>query len=218
MSTADGSVTVAIPDMQVTYHSKHGAIQESMHVFIEAGLKPLLHQHQPLHIFEMGFGTGLNALLTMIEAEKQQQRIYYETVEAWPLEKELVDQLNYSEQYPDWQAKFSALHAAPWGQSIELTPYFTIRKNNVSLINYSTDQQNHLIYYDAFAPGAQPDLWTVDTFRHLFNMLQEGGVLVTYCSKGDVRRAMQAAGFTIEKIPGPPGKREMVRAKKSRQQ
>lgn len=214
--TADGSVTIAIPQLNVTYHSKHGAIQESMHVFIEAGLKPLLNQQETINLFEMGFGTGLNALLTLIEAEKHQQKINYQTVEAFPLEKEIVAGLNYCEQLHQPQLKplFEQLHASPWNQSINLTPWFTLQKDHTTLFNLSTAQLFNLIYYDAFAPNAQPELWTVDAFTQLFNMLTAGGILVTYCSKGDVRRAMQAAGFSIEKIPGPPGKREMVRARK----
>lgn len=214
--TADGSVTIAIPQLHVTYHSKHGAIQESMHVFIEAGLKPLLHQQETINLFEMGFGTGLNALLSLIEAEKHQQKINYQAVEAFPLEKEIVGGLNYCEQLHQPQLKplFEQLHASPWNQSINLTPWFTLQKDHTTLFNLSTAQLFNLIYYDAFAPNAQPELWTVDAFTQLFNMLTAGGILVTYCSKGDVRRAMQAAGFSIEKIPGPPGKREMVRARK----
>lgn len=216
MITADGSVTIAIPELNVTYHSKHGAIQESMHVFIEAGLRPLLHRQEVISVFEMGFGTGLNALLTLIEATKHQQKINYQTVEAFPLEKEMVAQLNYCEQLqqPELNPLFSGLHASPWNETTHLSPWFTIRKENAPLFNFSTNQPVNLIYYDAFAPGAQPELWTTETFTQLFSMLTAGGTLVTYCSKGDVRRAMQAAGFTIEKIPGPPGKREMVRAMK----
>lgn len=214
--TGDGSVTIAIPKLQVTYHSKHGAIQESMHVFIETGLKPLLHRHETLCIFEMGFGTGLNALLTLREAARHQQKIHYQAVEAFPLEKEITAHLNYAEQLqqPELKPVLEALHTAPWNQPLALTPWFTLQKNHTSLFNFSTSQLFHLIYYDAFAPNAQPELWTREAFTQLFNSLAPGGVLVTYCSKGDVRRAMQAAGFTIEKIPGPPGKREMVRAGK----
>ncbi len=216
MITADGSVTIAIPELKVTYHSKHGAIQESDHVFIEAGLKPLLHSQPTIHIFEMGFGTGLNALLTLAEAESQQQKIHYQSVEAFPLEATIIAQLNYCQQLqqPTLQPIFEQLHTAPWNQSINITPWFTFQKDHTTLFNFSTIQLVNLIYYDAFAPNAQPELWTVDAFTQLFNMLMPEGVLVTYCSKGDVRRAMQAAGFTVEKIPGPPGKREMVRARK----
>jgi tRNA U34 5-methylaminomethyl-2-thiouridine-forming methyltransferase MnmC len=216
MITADGSVTIAIPELNVTYHSKHGAIQESMHVFIEAGLRPLLHKQETIAIFEMGFGTGLNALLTLVEATKHQQKINYHTVEAFPLEKEMVAQLNYCEQLqqPELNPLFNELHASPWNEPIHLSPWFTFQKNHTTLFNLSTFQPVNLIYYDAFAPNAQPELWTAEAFTQLFNMLTAEGILVTYCSKGDVRRAMQAAGFLIEKIPGPPGKREMVRATK----
>ncbi len=216
MITADGSVTVAIPELKVTYHSKHGAVQESMHVFIEAGLKPLLHRQETLYIFEMGLGTGLNALLTLIEAEAHQQKIHYQSVEAFPLERALITQLNYCEQLekPALKPVFEELHTAPWDQPIALTPWFVFQKHNTSLFNFSITQPVNLIYYDAFAPSAQPELWTVDAFTHLFNMLMAGGVLVTYCSKSVVRHAMMAAGFIVEKIPGPHGKREMVRARK----
>lgn len=216
MITSDGSVTVAIPELKVTYHSKHGAIQESMHVFIEAGLKPLLHRQEILYIFEMGLGTGLNALLTLIEAEAHQQKIHYQSVEAFPLESEIVTQLNYCEQLqkPALKPVFEELHAAAWDQPVALTPWFTLQKSNTSLFNFSISQPVHLIYYDAFAPGAQPELWTEDAFAHLFSMLAAGGLLVTYCSKSIVRRAMMAAGFIVEKIPGPHGKREMVRARR----
>lgn len=214
--TGDGSYSVEVPSMNVTYHSTHGAIQESMHVFIEAGLKPLLQQQETIHIFEMGFGTGLNALLTLIEAAKQQQKINYQSVEAFPLETEIVAGLNYCEQLqqPELEPLFEQLHASPWNQSVNLTPWFTLQKHHSTLFNLSIHHPAHLIYYDAFAPNAQPELWTADAFKQLFAMLTTGGILVTYCSKGDVRRAMQAAGFTVEKIPGPPGKREMVRAVK----
>lgn len=214
MITSDGSVTVAIPELNVTYHSKHGAIQESRHVFIEAGLRPLLHRQETLYIFEMGFGTGLNALLTLIEAEDHQQKIHYRSVEAYPLEAAMVARLNYCEQLqlPALKPLFGQLHTTPWDQPIPLTSWFTIQKDHTLLFNLSTSQPFNLIYYDAFAPGAQPELWTVEAFTHLFNLLTAGGILVTYCSKGDVRRAMVAAGFIVEKIPGPPGKREMVRA------
>lgn len=210
-------MTIAVPELNVTYHSKHGAIQESMHVFIEAGLRQLLHRQETITIFEMGFGTGLNALLTLIEAINHQQKIYYQAVEAFPLEKEIFAQLNYCGQlqHPECTTFLDTLHMAPWNEPIQLNPWFTLQKDHITLFNCSAAQPVNLIYYDAFAPNAQPELWTVDAFSRLYNMLTAGGILVTYCSKGDVRRAMQAAGFIVEKIPGPPGKREMVRATKT---
>lgn len=197
--TADGSHTIAIPDMNVTYHSTHGAIRESMHVFIQAGLQAL--QLPAVRIFEMGFGTGLNALLTMQHADIP---VYYYAVEQYPLTAEEVEGLSYGNE----------LHAYPWNEDVKINERFTLYKAHTSLLSVQPEQEFDLIYYDAFAPGAQPELWTTEVFEKLYGLLAKGGILVTYCSKGDVRRAMQAAGFKVEKLAGPPGKREMLRAKK----
>ena len=210
--TADGSPTIAIPDMQVTYHSRHGAVQESRHVFVQAGLLPLLQQHEVLRVFEMGFGTGLNALLTLEQAITAQQRIFYYTVEKHPLDEEEIKGLNYKGILP--QPYFTALHQCAWNEPVNIHPYYTLYKSNASLQQCKVDAPVHLIYYDAFAPAAQPELWTLAIFEQLYTMLVNGGVLVTYCSKGDVRRNMLAAGFKVEKLAGPPGKREMLRATK----
>jgi tRNA U34 5-methylaminomethyl-2-thiouridine-forming methyltransferase MnmC len=213
INTADGSHTVSIPEMNITYHSRHGAIQESTHVFINAGLK---YSSGDLHIFEMGFGTGLNALLTLIEATEQHRNIFYETIEPFPLLAMEAATLNYCRQLqrPDLQPVFDQLHQCEWDKPVAVTPLFTFKKHNVSLINYSTSQPINLLYFDAFAPTEQPELWTTAIFTQLYNMMAAKSTLVTYSSKADVRRAMQAAGFLVEKIPGPYGKREMVRAVK----
>jgi tRNA U34 5-methylaminomethyl-2-thiouridine-forming methyltransferase MnmC len=232
--TRDGSHSISIPEMNVTYHSVQGAIQESMHVFIEAGLKsvrPLGEGLQNIEsggavrhipeaarrITEMGFGTGLNALLTLIEAEKQNQQIIYTAIELYPLHTEEVNALNYCKQLnrPDLQTFFEQLHQCEWEKDISINPFFIFHKTKTNLINYLTNELINLIYFDAFAPNAQPELWTKEIFEKLYNLLSPGGILVTYCSKGNVRRAMQAAGFDVEKIPGPPGKREMIRAVKA---
>ena len=214
--TTDGSVTVIVPETGITFHSVNGAIQESLHVFIDAGLNYWLSNNQDkvCRIFEMGFGTGLNALLTIREAEQQQRVIQYETVELYPLEDDLVAQLNYCEvmQQPALTGAFSTMHNCVWGQHTIINPCFSLKKINQSLLNCSTDQPFNLIYFDAFDPRAQPELWGEKIFHKLYNMLWPGGILVTYSSKGTVRRAMQAAGFTVEKLPGALGKREMVRA------
>lgn len=213
-STADGSHTIAIPEMQVTYHSKHGAIQESMHVFIEAGLKPALEQgHTVVKLLEMGFGTGLNALLTAMHSPEK-QNIQYVAIEAYPIEGSISDSLNYCEllNAPELEPIFRKMHGAEWEEAIAITPSFTLQKIQGRLQDYQPAQSFNLVYFDAFAPNAQPELWTTEIFSRLFNALEEEGILVTYCSKGDVRRALIAAGFTVEKIPGPPGKREMLRA------
>ncbi|MEO8404637.1 MAG: tRNA (5-methylaminomethyl-2-thiouridine)(34)-methyltransferase MnmD [Chitinophagaceae bacterium] len=216
--TEDGSHTVSVPEMNVTYHSVHGAIQESMHVFIDAGFRQFSDQAE-LRIFEMGFGTGLNALLTLIEAEKTKQQIDYTSIELFPLQAKEIGKLNYCGQLncKDLEPVFTQLHQCDWEKEIQITEHFTLQKLNTSLsaFNPSTLQPFHLIYYDAFAPSAQPELWTTEIFEKLYNLLNNKGALVTYCSKGGVRRAMKAAGFAIEKIPGPPYKREMVRARKN---
>ena len=212
--TGDGSHTIAIPELKVTYHSIHGAIQESMHVFVDAGLKPLLHALNTICIFEMGFGTGLNALLTLQQAILHQQKIYYYAIELFPLQQQEYNELNYTTLLKDesLQNYFEQMHACAWNTNIELHPLFTLHKTNASLLNLSVDHIFNLIYYDAFAPDAQPELWTKEVFLKIASLLIANGVLVTYCSKGDVRRAIKAAGLTVEKLKGPPGKREMLRA------
>lgn len=216
--TKDGSHTVEIPGMNVTYHSHHGAIQESMHVFIESGLNYQLSrlelQGSTLRLFEMGFGTGLNALLTAIEAGKRKINIHYTALERYPLTLDEANSLNYS-QVLGHQDIYDLLHQCAWGTDTTVTEYFTLRKEESTLQDFTSGELFHLVYFDAFAPSAQPELWTEEVFKKLFDMMIEKGVLVTYCSKGSVRRAMQAAGFNVAKLPGPPGKREIVRAEKS---
>lgn len=215
--TADGSHTIAAPGINATYHSVHGAISESMHVFIDAGFHYLLKYQMAfnsLPVFEMGFGTGLNALLTLIAAEKNKQPIFYETIEPFPLELSTFKLLNYCTilQRPGLQTAFDLLHECEWNKAIVITPYFTFKKINSELGKYSGSTNFNLIYFDAFAPTVQPELWTTEMFKKLYVRMDTNGVLVTYSSKSIVRKAMQAAGFTVTKIPGPHGKREMVRA------
>ena len=214
ITTTDGSHTIEIPELKVTYHSRHGAVQESMHVFIEAGLSHVLHRGNApasLRIFEMGLGTGLNALLTVLEAQRLKVSIHYTAVEAYPLKEEEWTVLNYGadEEQKQWLQK---IHRASWNEDVPVSAYFTFRKEQKKLIDFTPAAPFHLIYYDAFAPAAQPWLWTQDVFQMLHGLLYPDGILVTYCSKGDVRRAMIAGGFTVKKIPGPWGKRHMLRA------
>jgi tRNA U34 5-methylaminomethyl-2-thiouridine-forming methyltransferase MnmC len=214
--TNDGSHTVSIPEMKVTYHSVHGAIQESQHVFIKAGLIDSgIFDYTGLHqVLEVGFGTGLNALLTLSEADKHQNRIYYTAIEPFPLDEKQISLLNYCAQLnlPDYQPKFERMHEIDWEEMYEISNHFRFTKRKCTVADFATDEQFDIIYYDAFAPAAQPELWTKEILEKLYTLLKPGGILVTYCSKGDVRRAMQAAGFVVEKLPGPPGKREMIRA------
>ena len=215
VTTKDGSHTISIPAMKVTYHSIHGAIQESVHVFIEAGLNYVMKQstNVPIRIFEMGFGTGLNAFLTAIKAIETKTNIHYTSIEISPLLLEEMALLNYP-QTLGHEEFFQKIHQGSWEEELALHEFFTLQKIKKDLFNFSTPQSFNIIYYDAFAPSAQPELWSKEVFGKLFAMLDVNGLLVTYCSKGDVRRAMMAAGFIVEKIPGPPGKREMLRGEK----
>jgi tRNA U34 5-methylaminomethyl-2-thiouridine-forming methyltransferase MnmC len=221
--TKDGSHTVLTRELNASYHSVHGALAESQHVFIEAGLlyviKHLNRNEQgssPLSIFEMGMGTGLNLLLTYIETEKLRQEVYYLTVEKFPLEKQITDQLNYCGlvHRPELQKVFNNIHSSAWNQPYNLSPRFCLHKQSIALEDIPIDQRFNLVYYDAFAPSAQPELWSLSIFQKIYEMLLPRGVLVTYCSKGEVRRNLLASGFLVEKLPGPPGKREIIRAKR----
>jgi tRNA U34 5-methylaminomethyl-2-thiouridine-forming methyltransferase MnmC len=222
--TKDGSHTVSIPEMNVSYHSLHGAIQESRHVFIDHGLRFFLNINPAadIHVLEMGFGTGLNALLTLIEAGPN-LNIHYTAIELYPLTIEEANALNYCEQIKrqDLLPLFEKMHRCEWETDIAINSFFTMHKLMLSLLTiknsnltYNNFLSPDIIYFDAFAPAAQPELWTKEVFEILYAILKSKGILVTYCSKGDVRRSMQAAGFVVEKIPGPPGKREIVRALK----
>jgi tRNA U34 5-methylaminomethyl-2-thiouridine-forming methyltransferase MnmC len=219
--TGDGSHSIKIPELNVNYHSIHGAIQESKHVFIEAGFYGPGHLGRPdlIQIFEVGFGTGLNALLTLIEAEKIKKIIYYESIEPFPLDYEQIKSLNYCSQLKrsDLQKTFEQFHFCDWEKVIPITPNFTFRKSKTKLLAFETSVLSgafELIYFDSFDPKAQPEVWSEEVFQKMFSILNAGGLLVTYSSKGSVRRALQAVGFKVEKIPGPPGKREITRAAK----
>ncbi|MFN8288840.1 MAG: tRNA (5-methylaminomethyl-2-thiouridine)(34)-methyltransferase MnmD [Chitinophagaceae bacterium] len=218
--TEDGSHSISVPALNVTYHSVHGAIAESQHVFIQAGLLDAqILEYTGVHsILEIGFGTGLNALLSFAEAEKHKNRIYYTALEPFPLEEEKINLLNYCDllNRPDYKPRFQKMHDCGWEEMFEISAYFRLTKHRSALADLSApDESFNIVYFDAFAPAAQPELWTKEAFEKLYRLMTPGGILVTYCSKGEVRRAMQAAGFMVEKIPGPKGKREMVRAKKA---
>lgn len=219
ITTADGSSTIFLPEWNEHYHSKHGAIQEAYHVFIRTGLEHLSGRRdktQDISILEIGFGTGLNALITLLEAKKEALKIVYTGVEAYPVSAEEVKGLNYSSLFSEEEAAhfFHLLHEAEWEERVEMIPGFRLEKKKLFFSEIEDQEQYHLIYFDAFGPRVQPDLWTEEIFEKMFRALTAGGVLVTYSAKGSVRRAMQAAGFEVERLPGPPGKREMLRATK----
>ena len=215
--TNDGSHTIEGAG-GITYHSTFGALRESRHVFIDAGLRALGEGAiaSPLHIFEMGLGTGLNALLSMLEVADAGRTIVYEAVETTPLPLSMVRELNYCRLLgrPEWESLFERLHSAPWETPVALHPNFEIYKTRSDGAAYTLRERAELVYYDAFDPVVQPELWTPTVFERLYRGLAPDALLVTYCCKGSVQRALRAAGFVIAKLPGPPGKREMLRAKK----
>jgi tRNA U34 5-methylaminomethyl-2-thiouridine-forming methyltransferase MnmC len=213
IQTIDGSYTLFVPELDETYHSKHGAIQESLHVFIKEGLQFFSKQNE-LSILEIGFGTGLNALTTLLEISNSKQRIKYTSLEAYPLTFGEVEKLRYTDLalLKPFSTEFELMHTCEWNNFIEITPEFQLKKLNIKLQEVSFRNQFDLIYFDAFAPQVQPDLWTEDVFTLMYKSLKPNGVLVTYCAKGSVKRALKAVGFELQSIPGPPGKREMSRA------
>jgi tRNA U34 5-methylaminomethyl-2-thiouridine-forming methyltransferase MnmC len=216
LKTGDGSVTIHLPEWDEQYHSKHGAIAEAQHVFIKTGLHYLLESQESLTatILEVGFGTGLNTLLTLLEAKDKNLKISYTGVEAYPVDTSEVASLNYPELLNETREDFLKLHDIPWEVPAEITPNFQVQKTKKFFKDISEKDTYNLIYFDAFGARVQPELWTEEIFFKMFQALKLRGVLVTYAAKGSARRAMQAVGFTVERLPGPPGKREMLRATK----
>lgn len=212
--TGDGSATLFSERFGQHYHSIHGAIQESQHVFLQAGFMALPPGQEPLYVFEMGLGTGLNAWLTWLSMTDQP--IHYTAVEAYPLLPESWQQLNYHDLLAGeiGKQRFIQLHQAPWNQPLELSPGFTLQKIKGTLEAFEPEQSFDLVYWDAFAPESQPELWTEEVFARVLQWMQPGGRWVSYSAKGAVRRALQAVGFEVERLPGPPRKREMLRARK----
>jgi tRNA U34 5-methylaminomethyl-2-thiouridine-forming methyltransferase MnmC len=207
----DGSSTLYRADLDEHYHSFHGALQESMHVFIEAGLKKVAHK-SVLNVLEVGFGTGLNALLTLIHLPDR--LIHYHALEMYPVARDLAAAINYPQLLGGEEVlrSFTSMHTSAWEEEIAIQGQFFLTKREVDLCEYHSDTHYDLVYFDAFAPDKQPELWTGPIFNKIFGMMAKEGVLTTYSAKGSVRRSMQDAGFVVERIPGPPGKRQMLRA------
>ncbi|MEK6478028.1 tRNA (5-methylaminomethyl-2-thiouridine)(34)-methyltransferase MnmD [Catalinimonas sp. 4WD22] len=219
MHTRDGSHTLLNIELNETYHSRHGALRESQHVFINAGLKHWLNLHPEannIRIFEMGMGTGLNLILTLQLAQQlPQMNFKYLTLEAYPLSEEIIHKLNYLDLLQDERLfkLFENIHNAEWNNWVEILPNFKMKKvhqklEDFQLIPESTD----IIYYDAFAPNKQAELWTLDTVSKVCSLLDVEGVFVTYCAKGQLKRDLKSLGLLLETLAGPPGKAEMVRA------
>ena len=214
--TKDGSTSIYIPEWDETYHSKFGAIQEAKHVFIKNGLA-LFEAVLEISILEIGFGTGLNAFITMLEAEHRQIKVNYVAVEAYPVAFEDIVQLNYATQLevPNRQADFEQLHTLSWEETIEVTPYFTLTKRKQFFNDITDENAYDLIYFDAFGYNVQPELWNEAIFEIMYRALKSKGILTTYACRTTIKNAMQAVGFETKKLPGAPGKREMLRALKN---
>lgn len=209
--TEDGSSSLIIKEWGETFHSKHGAIQESKHVYIDAGLSKI--DDKVINVLEFGFGTGLNALLTAKYAEDNHKIIHFETVEAYPLTEKEYSILNYS-SLVDTKLPFTTLHNVSFDQFHELTNYFSIYKQLESFENFQPRYKCDIVYYDVFGFDYQPHLWDITILEKAYNALKENGIFVTYACKGEVNRRLKALGFKVYKVPGPPGKREMTFAVK----
>jgi tRNA U34 5-methylaminomethyl-2-thiouridine-forming methyltransferase MnmC len=210
--TEDGSHTLYVPELDEHYHSTFGAVQESKHIFIETGFNAIAKDE--ITILEVGFGTGLNAFLTALKCKEENRRVHYITIEKYPLKPECWQALNYpSITNNNSDVLFRDIHEAEWGKDVNITKEFTIRKIHADFSTYELSELTpfDLIYFDAFSPEKQPELWNQLIFNDIYKKTLTNGVIVTYCAKGNVRRAMQASGFKMERLPGPPGKREMLR-------
>lgn len=214
IQTLDGSTTIQLTEWNECYHSKHGAIQEAQHVFMKNGLS--LFQNQEIAILEIGFGTGLNAFITLLESKKMNQTIDYVGVEAYPISAAEVLNMNYVEELDVKleSSTFEKIHECSWEEKVMLNDSFSITKRKQFFQDIEDENRFDLIYFDAFGYRVQPELWSTEVFRKMYNALKTNGILVTYAARGVVKRSMIEVGFTVEKLAGPPGKREMFRARK----
>lgn len=213
ITTGDGSKTIFIPEWNEHYHSSHGALQEAQHVFIRHGLNTQTSDY--ITILEMGFGTGLNALLTFFSSEKRNQYVHYIGVEAFPPTPEEIAELDYCAFTNDESAAtiYSKFHTSLWNSPVEISEHFVLEKQLCELTTAKIQLNTvDLVYFDAFGPRVQPELWTMAIFQTIYNWMSPNGVFVTYCAKGQVKRDLKAVGFEVESLAGPPGKREMIRA------
>lgn len=210
--TRDGSTTIHLPELNESYHSKHGAIQEAYHVFIKNGLS--LSKEKSVAVLEIGFGTGLNAFITYLEAARDQLKINYVGVEAYPVLADEVLQMNYVSELKanDHAAIFKKMHDISWDEGHEITTNFNLTKRKQKFQDIDDSNVFDLIYFDAFGFTVQPELWSEAIFNKMHQALKPGGILVTYACRTSIKNAMLSSGFSVEKLPGAPGKREMLRA------
>ena len=217
--TKDCSHSLLVPEINETYHSTHGALTESEYVFIQQGLEYYSSTNSitEINILEIGFGTGLNALLTCLAAEKGNTRINYYSLETNPIDSAITSELNYCELIDDDNAAvvFDNLHAAEWNELVRINDNFSLKKIEQQLQRYAGElDQFDLVYFDAFAPSRQPEMWELSLFESIFSMMKSRGILVTYCAQGQFKRDLKSCGFEVERLTGPPGKAEMTRALK----
>jgi len=209
--TEDGSHTIFVPELNEHYHSLYGAIQESKHIFINCGFDYC--KADPVNILEVGFGTGLNALLTAARSENGSREVFYTSIEKYPIENNLAEKLNYPNFTGDDSAGiFSLINSAPWGEMQNICRNFSIKKLSGDLVTDNITGNYDLIYFDAFGPDKQPEMWSAAVFEKISAVASEGSILVTYSSKGQVKRNLKACGFEVTLLPGPPGKRHILRA------
>jgi len=210
IQTHDGSHSIRVEEMNETYHSIHGALQEARHVFLKEGF---YQTEEEVSILEIGFGTGLNTFITMLEAHKTARKVNYVGIEKFPVDFEMLRALNYGEllNEPEW---FDEIHALNWNVEVPVSDYFTLTKLEKDIADIDYYAQFDIVYFDAFAPDKQPEMWSMEVFAKMFTALKPGGILVTYCAKGQVKRDLKEAGFVVETVAGPPGKREMTRGRK----
>ena len=209
--TEDGSHSLFSAQFKQQYHSLQGALMESEHIYINLGLKPVLENASgPVYVFEMGFGTGLNAFLAWKLADSLQKQVFYTSVEAYPVSLLEASQLNYEEA--TGSTGFMQLHHAPWGAETAISPFFNLQKVHATVQDFTSDRFFDVIFYDAFDPRAQPELWTEEIFSKIAAQTSQGGVLVTYSSKGIVKRALAAGGFKVERHKGPGRKTHVLKA------
>ncbi len=213
IKTEDGSTSIHLPDWNESYHSKHGAIQEAYHVFIQNGFS--LFEGKSISILEIGFGTGLNSFISYLEAKRLDKSIDYVGVEAYPVSLHEALQMNYVEEIESTEKElFTHMHTMDWDRKVEMNSFFTLTKRKQFFQDITDENVFDLIYFDAFGFRVQPELWSEAIFNSMFKALKKGGVLVTYACRTSIKNAMLSAGFTVEKLPGAIGKREMLRARK----
>ncbi|NQU54258.1 MAG: tRNA (5-methylaminomethyl-2-thiouridine)(34)-methyltransferase MnmD [Bacteroidetes bacterium] len=212
ITTSDGSHTIYLPEMDEQYHSVNGAVTESNYVYIDKGY--LFHESKTPKIFEVGFGTGLNCLLTALMAEQQKRPTTFYSIEKYPLKKEITDQLNYGELISEEaQTLFKNIHDCSWNKTVEISKYFKLIKLNADLLNIELNHTEScdIVYFDAFGPDKQPEMWQPEVLKKIYTFTSAEGVFVTYSAKGVVRRQLTTCGFEMERLPGPPGKIHMLR-------